>query len=67
MRLREANSGVNPRRGQPWMVVTGRGLADVTTPNLISLLFPMLLVWVKAIVTPCAARDRHQLLSVWTF
>lgn len=40
MRLREANSGVNLRRGQPWMVVTGRGLADVTTPNLISLFIP---------------------------
>lgn len=45
--------GGKPRRGQPWMVVTGRVLADVTTPNFISLLFLMLLVRVKAIATPC--------------
>lgn len=30
--------------GKAWMVVTGRELADVTTPNLISLLFLVLLV-----------------------
>lgn len=53
MSLWDAARGVNPRRGQPWVVMTGRRLADVTTPILISLLFLMLLVGAKAIVTHC--------------